>query len=955
MSLKSQAETIEQERAEIERLTAAEAEQLQQTNVVLGEAAAALNMANNNSDEEIGESLADIQGLLDKVPAPDAAPWDHPGWKSWTPTISTAWHRLRVGSLIEQRTGADLGPYWVPFVGRTGPIVISTSGVQGASSGEALLQSLLVRASAMLPHHATLHLLDPAGGGRAFPMGRDLPSVKRASSDLRRDLDDVSGSIRRIIDTYLDATTPTFHQLDEAVRLSEHFQLVFAADYPNRYDSRAIEELQFLAETGPAAGVYLVMHHNTDHATQGGLERTPLSNASIIDLASPPSISVGGIPATVRFDTAPAADRQSLIASTLSSAQPKDLGVSWTSLAGFDADDWWSEHSAERIETSIGSAGVASNLGVTFGVDRENKPVAHGIVAAGTGGGKSSLFHGLITGMACRYSPEELRLYLVDGKYGTEMAAYRNLPHAEVVSLNTEAELARSVLHELVDEMDRRNVLFQREGVPGLKEYRAGGHHMPRILLVVDEYQQFFEGDPDSSASDVLLKLSSQGRSAGIHLLMGSQSFSVKALRNRDEIFGNIHLRIAMQLTGDAVLGLTEFGPAGRKMIQSTCDRPGKLVINSRGGDDAGNKAGRVALLEAVDRDNIVSKLADKAKAAGIDSTPTVFNGDRQPVLRDNRMISSLLERRSELSAGGIQKLARLDTADGGLGIPDWLNGERPIFMCAGREFSVNGYATFAARRRPGENALVVGQDGSVRVGLLSTLAVSACAAHDPSGLSLVILDRSVPETEWHGVLPNAVTAVAADRERSVRTETGDAGVLEAIRDLDGELTKRQELPEDQMLAQPSVLVIATDLDRVVGLNHVEDAYGSEPSEDGIKLARVLAGGPLVGVHLVMAATGVKALLRVVTRQALTNSRYRLSQQVSEDDSFDFLQAIHASRVERPGEGLRAMVFADIQAGRFGRFLPHLVSDSRNEDGSDDLVTDLAALATRFEGAGPWE
>lgn len=195
--------------------------------------------------------------------------------------------------------------------------------------------------------------------------------------------------------------------------------------------------------------------------------------------------------------------------------------------------------------------------------------------------------------MACRYSPEELRLYLVDGKYGTEMAAYRNLPHAEVVSLNTEAELARSVLHELVDEMDRRNVLFQREGVPGLKEYRAGGHHMPRILLVVDEYQQFFEGDPDSSASDVLLKLSSQGRSAGIHLLMGSQSFSVKALRNRDEIFGNIHLRIAMQLTGDAVLGLTEFGPAGRKMIQSTCDRPGKLVINSRGGDDAGNKAGR--------------------------------------------------------------------------------------------------------------------------------------------------------------------------------------------------------------------------------------------------------------------------------------------------------------------------------------------------------------------------
>lgn len=179
MSLKSQAETIEQERAEIERLTAAEAEQLQQTNVVLGEAAAALNMANNNSDEEIGESLADIQGLLDKVPAPDAAPWDHPGWKSWTPTISTAWHRLRVGSLIEQRTGADLGPYWVPFVGRTGPIVISTSGVQGASAGEALLQSLLVRASAMLPHRDAAPA-GPSRGRAGIPDGA-RPTLGQAS------------------------------------------------------------------------------------------------------------------------------------------------------------------------------------------------------------------------------------------------------------------------------------------------------------------------------------------------------------------------------------------------------------------------------------------------------------------------------------------------------------------------------------------------------------------------------------------------------------------------------------------------------------------------------------------------------------------------------------------------------------------------------------------------------
>ena len=71
-------------------------------------------------------------------------------------------------------------------------------------------------------------------------------------------------------------------------------------------------------------------------------------------------------------------------------------------------------------------------------------------------------------------------------------------------------KLSRSVLADLVAEKELRNALFDSVSVGDLAGYRRKGQQrgkLPRILLLIDEYQELFDGDRDGIASQYLLQL----------------------------------------------------------------------------------------------------------------------------------------------------------------------------------------------------------------------------------------------------------------------------------------------------------------------------------------------------------------------------------------------------------------------------------------------------------------
>ena len=183
--------------------------------------------------------------------------------------------------------------------------------------------------------------------------------------------------------------------------------------------------------------------------------------------------------------------------------------------------------------------------------------------------------HALITNLALNYSPDEIDLYLIDFKKGVEFKVYatRELPHASVVAIESEREFGISVLERLDAELRLRADRFRDAGVQDLNGYRnvPGTPPLPRILLIVDEFQEFFV-EEDKLAQEAALwldRLVRQGRAFGVHVILGSQSLGGAFTLARSTL-GQMAVRIALQCSeNDAHLILSENNIAAADALAS--------------------------------------------------------------------------------------------------------------------------------------------------------------------------------------------------------------------------------------------------------------------------------------------------------------------------------------------------------------------------------------------------
>lgn len=917
--------------------------------------------ASARAERDINEKLEDNHTTLRSlgrhiIPLHEYS-WDDDEMLAWVvgPSVSRA--QLRVGSTHDQESGRDVGlPWSVPFVGRGRSIFISSSGEQQRASALELMQSLVMRALLTAPQQCKFTFLDPAGNGIAFPMIRHLPNVTPPDEEPRRLLDGVRQDITRIVQQYLDAATPTFEQIPEELRLNESYHFVFLADYPDGYSEAGADQLRNICETGPKAGVYTFVHVNRDKQSNATsvFSKMP-GNALVVDLGNLRG-DMYGLPVSILVDRAPAAELQDRLISRIKAAAPIDRSIDWASL--HEEVEPWSQNSDDAIELPIGKHGANRSLGIWFGYrPQEERASVHAVLGAATGAGKSKLLHNVVSGLSRRFSPRDLRLFLLDGKYGVEFAPYRDLPHAEVVSLRTAPEVARSVLGELVEEIDYRNQMFFELGVAGLTSYRALGSprgDMARVLLIADEYQSCFEGDKDSKASHDLGKISEFGRSAGVHLLLASQGFDVRELANKEFVFRNIHTRLAMQMPKSTIDALTEFGPKGRRLIAQTCDRVGRLVVNDRGGDDAGLTAGKVALIS---REQVNDNIALVNKLAGAlpqDLLPrrTVINGTAQPDLVDNPLVESLLDLGSVPSASELAEFGRRSLRDGGFDVPDWLAAEHPIALLLGKEFNVRGQARLVLRRRPSQNVLMVGEQHVVRVAMTASAIVSVALQLGPGNVRVLVGDRSVPGTPWSDAL-EGVAKHLSGCGYDVAVTRSESGVGELVGAVADEVARRRALSESSRQDEPSLVFVLNEPERADALLRVPDAYGTVDSPLGAKLRELLALGPLVGVHTIIGATSLPGLRLVFDQGALLQQcRHRVVMQVSEDDSFALVGRNIAKNLQQDGPVPVAALMFDNQASNVVKFKPYTLLASDDDlvgQARGTLLEQIAVIADRMK------
>ncbi len=174
----------------------------------------------------------------------------------------------------------------------------------------------------------------------------------------------------------------------------------------------------------------------------------------------------------------------------------------------------------------------------------------HYLVAGATGSGKSVCLHVMIVSLIMRYSPEELKLVLVDPK-SVEFRKYDHIPHLLVDEIITDAKRAITLLQWAYDETNRRNDLFTEfPSVSNIDDYNSQiasdtVPKLPRIVFVIDELADLMEASK-KDLEEKIRKIAAKSRSAGIHLVLATQRPSVDVVTGT--IKANLPSRIALRV-----------------------------------------------------------------------------------------------------------------------------------------------------------------------------------------------------------------------------------------------------------------------------------------------------------------------------------------------------------------------------------------------------------------------
>src|SRR5207245_4925717 len=139
----------------------------------------------------------------------------------------------------------------------------------------------------------------------------------------------------------------------------------------------------------------------------------------------------------------------------------------------------------------------------------------------------------------------------------------------------------------------------------------TGGPVMPRILLIVDEFQEFFTEDDKLSQEAALLldRLVRQGRAFGLHVLLGSQTLGGAYSLARSTI-DQMAVRIALQCSeADAQFILGKDNTAARLL-----SRPGEAIYNDAAGALESNEIFQVVWLPDSFREQVMNSLIHRVR-----------------------------------------------------------------------------------------------------------------------------------------------------------------------------------------------------------------------------------------------------------------------------------------------------------------------------------------------------
>ena len=511
----------------------------------------------------------------------------------------------------------------------------------------------------------------------------------------------------------------------KAGSIAEKYHFLVIASFPANFTENATRRLRNIAASGARCGVFTLLHWDQRNALPPDFVPDELRKNSIVVRRDHTGFTVGKeqaeIRATLEFDPPPDAELAVELTHKIgkSSIDSNRVEVPFVQVAP-EPEQMWRGETASELKVAIGRTGATKLQYLAIGKGTRQ----HALFAGKTGSGKSTLFHVIITNLALSCSPDEVEFYLIDFKKGVEFKCYaeRQLPHARVIAIESDREFGLSVLQRVDEELKRRGDLFRALGVQDVAGYkRAGGKEaIPRSLLSIDEFQEFFvEDDAISQAASVLFdRIVRQGRAFGIHVLLGSQTLGGAYSLARATL-GQMVIRVALQCNeADAYLIMDDNNAAPRLL-----SRPGEGIYNDAAGAMEGNSPFQVVWLPDSERDAWLDKVHDLAvRHPGSYPGPIVFEGNAPSDIRENALL--------RLALDSVPAAAPTSTRA-------WL----------GAPNSIKGPTEAAFHRQSGNNLLIIGQRDEAALSLLGLSMLAIAAQHPPGTVKLFLFDGTTPDS----------------------------------------------------------------------------------------------------------------------------------------------------------------------------------------------------------------
>lgn len=614
----------------------------------------------------------------------------------------------------------------------------------------------------------------------------------------------------------------------------------------------------------------------------------------------------------IRLDNPPASEQFNQLAVIVSQAiqnAPTDV----ITFASLHPEILWMKDSRRNLSAPIGMVGARENLEFLVGMyeDGSYEP-AHALLAGATGSGKSYSLHAIIFSLALHYSPDELELYLLDYKEGVEFQIYvtpdqldnpnalndpnpeRMLPHAKVISIESDAEFGLSVLERAIAEIEARGKTFKSVGASGLESYRkTTGKKLPRLLIVIDEYQQMYlQADSRlcDRLNDALETIAKQGRSFGIHLLLGSQSPRVKDFRER--IYEQMAVRMAMNMSRSTAAMLMADGNVD---VVELLDRSGKLAYNDRLGEKGYNQIGQVAFINSDARRTAMQKilLTSRHRKYKRSSPTVVFNGIQPAQLKQNSELKAIVNCDQWLEPKDLN-LQYLEEKD-------WISLEKPCASWLGESMRIGRQVRTIFRRRPRNHLLIIGTAENEIFGMLEAMLIGLVHTCSPNNIAFQIADLSLSDGEIAEITPSFRDYFETIFDVSIgkRFADGDRQIVRAeviwqqvIEEFDRRQAIRQTDTDAMDFGKSLFFVFA--LGRLSSMDRfrpVTGRMGDEMSPDAKKLLEIASKGSELGIHIVLWLSDFKSFPQLFggNRAALTHFDLRVALKMGDRDSQDYL------------------------------------------------------------------